>query len=84
MIDPGDDRTLALPLDITQRARHIAQHRRGYYPDTMSRLARRLVQAAAGDGELWPLARALAIQVIAGPPAPCCPQCEAWEKDRAK
>jgi hypothetical protein len=84
VIDPRDDRTLALPLDMTQRARRIAKHRRGYYPDTMSRLARRLVQAAAGDGELEPRARALAIQVIAGPPYPCCPQCEAWEKDRAK
>ena len=66
VIDPCDDRTLALPLDMTQRARAIAKHRRGYYPDTMSRRARRLVQAA-GDGGLEPLARALAVQLIAGP-----------------
>jgi hypothetical protein len=50
---------------MTQRARRIAKHRRGYYPETMSRPARRLV-AAAVDGEPE-LARALAIQVIAGP-----------------
>jgi hypothetical protein len=65
VIDPRDDRTLELPLDMTQRARRIAKHRRGYYPETMSRPARRLV-AAAVDGEPE-LARALAIQVIAGP-----------------
>jgi hypothetical protein len=65
VIDPSDDRTLALPLGITQRARHIAKHRRGYYPDTMSRPARRLV-AAAVDGEPE-LARVLATQLIAGP-----------------
>ncbi len=37
---------------MSLRARAIAEHRRGYYPDTMSRPARRLRQAAI-DLAFW-------------------------------